>query len=825
MKRTLLALTVAILCCVRAVAADLPAWNDDSSIVLRSELKSVAGQPQTNLTVAVFHPIDAVTTAQFNFAIQDEKGAVVRVLHGERMFHPEEPIEFSVAWDGRDDKGNLLPSARFTVEANVELDSPTSTARSVIRPGAEPGQRVTHIAQRRSITLEPAPPAQAVTLNSAVAAPSAQAVRLNSAVAAPSAQAATVNSAVGQDPAFPFNHYYGTLHTQTTFSDGGHPNDTTCMSSTTHAASDFTPAQAYAYARNTAHLDFLGITDHNHLFADACPGCSAAQVIQRYHDGLAAAATANVDGSFVAIYGMEWGFISNPDFPNEGHVGLFETPKLFGWDPAGCTLGSTCFYEVFTDPSGVNYPAMYTAAIANPSQFGAFGQFNHPSDGTKSAAGEGLDFDAFQYTTDGDDLIHSIAVISGPATDPSTAGTDTGNRYAGEPVNGPNYSPFNSIDMYNRALSAGFHVGPAADSDVHCSNYGASTRDRTVFAATALTKAALFDAWQHRRIYATSLPTAQLAFTMKANGATFFMGDGGIRTQGPVATSGAITLHSSVFDSAGHTVTSIKIKEPVAGATDGSFNLVASSSTSPFDFTFTPTVGKHAYYIYVTLNSGDEMWSAPIWIDEGTSPDYAISATPASVAVTPGGSATSTATVTPSGGFTGAVTLSVSGLPAGVTASFNPASVTTSGNSTLTVATTASTPTGSFPLTITGTSGTLAHSTTVTLAVNAAGGGDFALSATPSSRSVSAPSSTTYTIKATPSGGFTGAVALSISGLPSGITASFSPTSVTGSGTSTLQVTGTCSATSGTIKLTITGTSGSLSHSITVTLTVDTGNC
>src|SRR5262249_6347955 len=562
---------------------------------------------------------------------------------------------------------------------------------------------------------------------------------------------------VGQDSLFPCNQYYGTKHTQTVFSDGGHPNDASCAASTTHAAGDFTPAQAYDYARNTAHLDFLGIEDHNHLFENACPSCSAAQVIQRYHDGLAAAASATVDGAFIAFYAMEWGFIANDSFPNEGHVGIFESPKLFGWDPSGCTLGSNCFYEVFTDPSGPNYPAMYTTALANPSQWGAFGQFNHPSDGTKSAAGQGVDFDALQYTTNGDDLIHSIAVISGPAADPSTAGTDTGNRYAGEPVNGPNYSPFNSIDMYNRALSAGFHVAPAADSDVHCSNYGTSTRDRTVFAATSLTKAALFDAWHHRRMYATSLPTAQMAFTMNANGSTFFMGDGGIRTAGPVATSGAITLHASAFDSAGHTVTSIKIKEPVAGATNGSFNLVANSSTSPFDFTFTPATGKHAYYVYVTLNSGDEMWSAPIWINQGASPDYSISASPASVAVTPGGTASYTATVTPAGGFTGAVTFSVSGLPAGTTAGFTPASVTTSGNSTLTVTTSSTTPAGNYPLTITGTSGSLVHSTTVTLVVTAPGGaGDFALSATPSSRTLVDPGSTTYTITVTPSGGFTG---------------------------------------------------------------------
>jgi hypothetical protein len=697
MKRISHILVFAFLVCLQATAADLPAWTDDSDVVLRSDWQStVAGQQKVKLTAAILHTIDAPTTATFTFTIQDEDGTAVRTLRGVRTFQPRQSMDFSVAWDGRNESGVALPNARYRVELAVELTpansgaAQTATQSAVMQPG-----RVARIVQQRSIVL---PPATSAT--------------------AGSASAVTTQSQVGQDPAFPFNHYYGTMHTQTTFSDGGHPNDSNCAASTTHLAGDFTPAQAYDYARNTAHLDFLGIEDHNHLFENACPSCTAAQVIQRYHDGLAAAATANVDGSFVAFYGMEWGFISGSGFMNEGHVGLFEIPKLFGWEPSGCTLGVNCFYEVFTDQAGTSYPAMYTTALANPSQWGSFGQFNHPSDGTKSAAGEGVDFDKFQYTTDGDDLIHSIAVISGPATDFSTAGTDTGNRYAGEPVNGPNYSPFDSIDMYNRALSAGFHVAPAADSDVHCANYGTSTRDRTVFAATQLTKAALFDAWHHRRVYATSLPTAQMAFTMNANGTTFPMGSGGIRTEGPVATSGAITLHSSVFDSAGHTVSSIKIKEPVPGSTTGAFTLVASSAASPFDFTFTPTAGTHAYYAYVTLNSGDEMWSAPIWINQqGGAPDFSIAASPASQTVTRGSSTTYTVTVGALNGFTGNVSLSVSGLPSRTTATFNPGSIAASGASTLTITTANKTPAGTKTLTITGTSGSLSHSTTVSLVV------------------------------------------------------------------------------------------------------------
>src|SRR5262245_28058919 len=89
-------------------------------------------------------------------------------------------------------------------------------------------------------------------------------------------------------------------------------------------------------------------------------------------------------------------------------------------------------------------------------------------------------------------------------------------------------------------------------------------------------------------------------------------------------------------------------------------------------------------------------------------PDFSVSASPASQTVTQGNGTTYTVTVTPTGGFAGTVDLTISGLPAGATATFVPASLA-SGNSTLTVNTISSTPTGTFPLTITGTSGALNH--------------------------------------------------------------------------------------------------------------------
>jgi hypothetical protein len=87
---------------------------------------------------------------------------------------------------------------------------------------------------------------------------------------------------------------------------------------------------------------------------------------------------------------------------------------------------------------------------------------------------------------------------------------------------------------------------------------------------------------------------------------------------------------------------------------------------------------------------------------------------------------------------------------------------------------------------------------------------------------VGAGAATTYTTTVTAVDGFTGSVSLSVSGLPSGATASFNPTSITGSGTSTLTVSTTTATALGTYSVTITGTSGSLVHNTGVTMVVST---
>src|SRR6266567_1603110 len=200
-------------------------------------------------------------------------------------------------------------------------------------------------------------------------------------------------------------------------------------------------------------------------------------------------------------------------------------------------------------------------------------------------------------------------------------------------------------------------------------------------------------------------------------------------------------------------------------------------------------------------------------------PDFSVSASPASLSINTGASGSSTVTITRVGGFAGAVTCTGTGLPIGVTPNFNPATIPAAGNSTvLTLAASGTATLGAANVTITCTSGTLSHTTAITLTVNAPPTPDFSLSASPANVTVTRGTTASTTITVTPSGGFTGSVALSASGLPAGVTPTFSPTSTTG--TSTLMFTASATATVGTGTVTITGMSGTLSHTTSITLTV-----
>jgi len=105
-------------------------------------------------------------------------------------------------------------------------------------------------------------------------------------------------------------------------------------------------------------------------------------------------------------------------------------------------------------------------------------------------------------------------------------------------------------------------------------------------------------------------------------------------------------------------------------------------------------------------------------VQQPASPDFEISAPSLSPAtISAGSKAASTITITPENGFSASVTLACSGLPSTASCSFNPSSITGSGTSQLTVATTTAIVPGRYAFTVSGSSSTEDHNAELVLGV------------------------------------------------------------------------------------------------------------
>lgn len=113
---------------------------------------------------------------------------------------------------------------------------------------------------------------------------------------------------------------------------------------------------------------------------------------------------------------------------------------------------------------------------------------------------------------------------------------------------------------------------------------------------------------------------------------------------------------------------------------------------------------------------------------EVTGPDFALlngPNTPSTQTVKRGSGTLFDIVLESSGGFAGVVTFTIAGVPIKTTSHFSPATLTGSGDTTFIIQTIKpandpggiGTPPGTYPLTVTGTSGALSHSVGVTLIV------------------------------------------------------------------------------------------------------------
>lgn len=246
----------------------------------------------------------------------------------------------------------------------------------------------------------------------------------------------------------------------------------------------------------------------------------------------------------------------------------------------------------------------------------------------------------------------------------------------------------------------------------------------------------------------------------------------------------------------------------------GQFRLTAGASAAPVSATSLTVIGAANG---MTSTAAASLSVLPV-------PDFSLAAAPASVSLQSGGSARSlSVSVSPVDGFTAPVTVVLTGLPAGVTATPSTLTVTPGQIGQFQLSASSSAPVvSSASVTISGTADALSHTTTAALSVTASPLKDFSLTAAPSSLSLqSGGSARSLSVTVSAINGFTDPVSVSLTGLPSGVTASPSTVSITPGQIGQFQLKASSSAAvTSSASVTVAGTADSLTHSATAALAV-----
>ena len=198
--------------------------------------------------------------------------------------------------------------------------------------------------------------------------------------------------------------------------------------------------------------------------------------------------------------------------------------------------------------------------------------------------------------------------------------------------------------------------------------------------------------------------------------------------------------HLVLSDASGNTMIA-EIPSPSCVGAGSPFGPGITNSRNQFDARFTATTSFQTANIPVQIRgvgmfdflhgqtgvapNGIEIHPVLNIVFNPTAADFTIAAAPSALSVVQGTLSTSTISTSISGSFNSAISLSASGLPAGASASFSPSSIAApgSGSSTATIITSATTPAGTYPVTITGSGGGTTHTASITLTVTASGGG------------------------------------------------------------------------------------------------------
>ena len=262
---------------------------------------------------------------------------------------------------------------------------------------------------------------------------------------------------------------------------------------------------------------------------------------------------------------------------------------------------------------------------------------------------------------------------------------------------------------------------------------------------------------------------------------------------------------------AGMTATLTPARFAAPGSGSSSLKLSASTLAAPGPYT-----------IQVNATGGGMTQSASLSVTVALPPSFTLTDSQGSVSLTQGASAALTVSTSVANGFNAAISVAAASLPSGVTAGFSPSSVAApgAGTSSLTLTATPTARLGTYTSKITASGGGL--SATLPVVITVTPPPNFTLAASAKSVSVQQGGSKTVNLTFAVSGGFNSAVALSASGLPTGVTPGFSPSTLPapGSGTSVLTLSVAPNAATGSQVVTITATGGGITKTVPLTVTI-----
>lgn len=312
------------------------------------------------------------------------------------------------------------------------------------------------------------------------------------------------------------------------------------------------PTGAFGYAKETADLDFMAITDHTDLQGDGLD-LSEWQVILD-------AASSATDSSFVALGSQEVGLVFGSG--GYGHVAIHDSPDLADND----VIPNVRF----------SLNELYNFVVTR----GSLTHFCHPGiSGDQSSR-----FNNFAYVPEADPYMFGVEVLSG--------------------FRSTLYERF-----YLLALANGWHVGPVTGQDNHARNYGnridgSGNINLTGVLLDTLNRAKLLEAFGKQRTYAfQASPASDRMFLNEFTADGRWMGE--VFENDDNMVDFRIVVQAQNKFIAAHLYKNgllFKRFEPDAGG----FVWTISDSTS---------FGSTYYFLKLVQEDRDVLWSSPIWVN------------------------------------------------------------------------------------------------------------------------------------------------------------------------------------------------------------------